>query len=48
MLGPSPGIIHEPRYGRLLADFVPGALYAHPWEVTIDEGMGALFAASFQ
>jgi 2-methylfumaryl-CoA hydratase len=41
-------MIHEPRYGRLLDDFVPGALYAHPWEVTIDEGMSALFAASFQ
>ena len=41
-------MIHEPRYGRLLDDFVPGAIYAHPWEVTVDEGMMALFAASFQ
>lgn len=41
-------MIHEPRYGRLLDDFVPGDIYAHPWEVTIDEGMVALFAASFQ
>jgi 2-methylfumaryl-CoA hydratase len=41
-------MIHEPRHGRLLDDFVPGALYAHPWEVTVDEGMVALFAASFQ
>jgi 2-methylfumaryl-CoA hydratase len=37
-----------PRYGRLLDDFVPDAVYAHPWEVTIDQGMTALFAASFQ
>jgi 2-methylfumaryl-CoA hydratase len=41
-------MIHEPRYGRLLDDFVPGDVYAHPWEVTVDEGMLALFAASFQ
>jgi 2-methylfumaryl-CoA hydratase len=41
-------MIHEPRYGRLLDDFVPGAVYAHPWDVTLDEGMLALFAASFQ
>ena len=41
-------MIHEPRYGRLLDDFVPGDVYAHPWEVTVDEGMTALFAASFQ
>lgn len=41
-------MIHEPRHGRLLDDFVPGAVYAHPWEVTVDEGMMALFAASFQ
>ncbi len=37
-----------PRYGRLLGDFTVGATYQHPWEVTIDEGMVALFAASFQ
>jgi 2-methylfumaryl-CoA hydratase len=41
-------MIHEPRYGRLLDDFVPGDVYAHPWEVTVDDGMIALFAASFQ
>jgi 2-methylfumaryl-CoA hydratase len=41
-------MIHEPRYGRLLDDFIPGAVYAHPWEVTVDDGMIALFAASFQ
>jgi 2-methylfumaryl-CoA hydratase len=41
-------MIHEPRYGRLLDDFVPGDVYAHPWDVTVDEGMLALFAASFQ
>ncbi len=40
-------MIHEPRYGRLLDDFVPGDVYAHPWEVTVDDGMVALFAASF-
>jgi 2-methylfumaryl-CoA hydratase len=41
-------MIREPRYGRLLDDFVPGDIYAHPWDVTLDEGMLALFAASFQ
>jgi 2-methylfumaryl-CoA hydratase len=41
-------MIHEPRYGRLLDDFVPGDVYVHPWEVTVDEGMLALFAGSFQ
>jgi 2-methylfumaryl-CoA hydratase len=41
-------MLHSPRYGRLLDDFVPGAVYDHPWDVTIDEGMLALFAASFQ
>ena len=41
-------MIREPRYGRLLDDFVPGDTYAHPWDVTLDEGMLALFAASFQ
>jgi 2-methylfumaryl-CoA hydratase len=40
--------INSPRYGRLLGDFEVGATYAHPWEVTIDDGMVALFAASFQ
>ena len=41
-------MIHEPRYGRLLDDFSPGDVYAHPWEMTLDEGVLALFAASFQ
>ncbi|MFT3775200.1 MAG: MaoC/PaaZ C-terminal domain-containing protein [Minicystis sp.] len=41
-------MIREPRYGRLLDDFVPGDVYDHPWEVTVDEGMLAHFAASFQ
>jgi 2-methylfumaryl-CoA hydratase len=39
--------ILEPRYGRLLDDFTVGDIYHHPWEVTIDEGMLAMFAASF-
>ena len=37
----------EHRYGRLLSDFEPGATYEHPWEVTVDGGMVALFQASF-
>ena len=37
----------EPKYGRLLDDFRAGEVYHHPWEVTIDDGMLALFAASF-
>jgi 2-methylfumaryl-CoA hydratase len=40
-------MLRSPRYGRHLDDFVPGVVYAHPWEVTLDEGMIALFAASF-
>lgn len=36
------------RYGRRLDDFEVGAVYAHPWDVTVDEGMLALFAASFR
>lgn len=35
------------RYGRKLDDFVAGEVYPHPWDVTVDEGMMALFAASF-
>lgn len=27
---------------------MPGAVFEHPWEVTVDDGMVALFAASFQ
>jgi 2-methylfumaryl-CoA hydratase len=39
--------IFEPKYGRLLDDFRVGDVYHHPWEVTIDDGMLAMFAASF-
>ena len=39
--------ILKPAYGRLLDDFVRGATNVHPWEVTIDQGMIAMFAASF-
>ena len=34
-------------YGRQLEDFVVGETYEHPWEVTISDGMVALFEASF-
>lgn len=37
----------QPKYGRLLDDFQVGDVYHHPWEVTIDDGMLAMFAASF-
>lgn len=37
----------EPKYGRWLDDFQVGDVYHHPWEVTIDDGMLAMFAASF-
>src|SRR5436190_10075143 len=37
----------QPKYGRLLDDFQVGDLYHHPWEVTFDDGMLAMFAASF-
>jgi 2-methylfumaryl-CoA hydratase len=40
-------VIIEPRYGRLLDDFNVGEVYNHPWEVTLDDGMLAMFAASF-
>ncbi len=36
-----------PRYGRMLDDFTQGDTYLHPWEVTVDDGMIAHFAASF-
>jgi 2-methylfumaryl-CoA hydratase len=39
--------VFEPKYGRLLDDFRAGEVYHHPWEVTIDDGMLAFFAASF-
>ena len=37
----------QPQYGRFLDDFHIGDLYHHPWEVTIDDGMLAMFAGSF-
>lgn len=40
--------LRSPRYGRKLDDFSVGAVYAHPWDVTVDEGMIAFFSASFQ
>lgn len=41
------GRVIEPKYGRLLDDFQVGDVYHHPWEVTIDDGMLAMFAGSF-
>ncbi|HSQ18835.1 MAG TPA: MaoC family dehydratase, partial [Blastocatellia bacterium] len=46
-MNPTKNRIIEPKYGRLLDDFQIGELYYHPWEVTIDDGMLAMFAASF-
>jgi 2-methylfumaryl-CoA hydratase len=40
--------VRQPSYGRRLDDFKPGDVYAHPWDVTVDEGLMAFFAASFQ
>jgi len=37
----------SPRYGRFLEEFEIGAVYEHPWEVTVDAGLLALFAGSF-
>src|SRR6266478_4174377 len=39
--------VAQPKYGRLLDDFQVGDVYHHPWEVTIDDGMLAMFSASF-
>jgi 2-methylfumaryl-CoA hydratase len=39
--------IFQPQYGRRLDDFKTGDLYHHLWEVTVDEGLLALCAASF-
>ena len=48
MSGPAKNFrLIQPRYGRLLDDFKIGEVYHHPWEVTIDDGMLAIFAASF-
>ena len=43
----SEGKMFAPAYGRLLDDFEVGEVYHHPWEVTIDDGMLGLWAASF-
>ena len=40
--------VRIPQYGRCLEDFVPGEVYEHPWDVTVDDGMVAFFSASFQ
>lgn len=40
--------VRKPSYGRCLEDFKVGDVYAHPWDVTVDEGMLAVFYASFQ
>jgi 2-methylfumaryl-CoA hydratase len=37
----------SPRYGRFLEEFEIGAVYEHPWEVTVDTGLLALCAGSF-
>jgi 2-methylfumaryl-CoA hydratase len=37
----------SPRYGRFLEEFEVGAVYEHPWEVTLDAGLLALCAGSF-
>ncbi len=37
----------SPRYGRMLEEFEIGAVYQHPWEVTVDAGVQAFCAASF-
>jgi 2-methylfumaryl-CoA hydratase len=46
-MGDAQGKVTEPRYGRRLDDFKVGDVYHHLWEVTLDEGMMAWFAASF-
>lgn len=46
-MNPSSPRIIQPKYGRLLDDFSVGDIYHHPWEVTIDDGMLAMFAGSF-
>jgi 2-methylfumaryl-CoA hydratase len=37
----------SPRYGRFLEEFEIGAVYDHPWEVTVDAGLLAICAGSF-
>lgn len=46
-MNPSSPRIIQPKYGRLLDDFSVRDIYHHPWEVTIDDGMLAMFAGSF-
>ncbi|MCA9771074.1 MAG: MaoC family dehydratase [Myxococcales bacterium] len=36
-----------PTYGRKIGDFQVGDVYHHPWDVTVDDGMINIFAASF-
>ncbi|MEW6130715.1 MAG: MaoC family dehydratase [Acidobacteriota bacterium] len=43
----SDGSVLQPGYGRLLDDFTVGEIYHHPWEVTLDDGLLSLCAASF-
>lgn len=40
-------MIHHRRHGRRLGDFAEGQIFEHPWELTLDEGARALWAASF-
>lgn len=39
--------VRRPRYGRKLDDFLVGDVYDHPWEVTVGDGMMALWQAAF-
>lgn len=39
--------VRVPIYGRKIGDFTPGDVYHHPWDVTVDDGMLAVFQASF-
>jgi 2-methylfumaryl-CoA hydratase len=40
-------MIRRPRYGRKLDDFLIGDVYDHPWAMTVDSGLLALWQASF-
>jgi 2-methylfumaryl-CoA hydratase len=39
--------VKRPQYGRKLDDFEVGQIYEHPWEVTISDGMVAVWQSSF-
>lgn len=39
--------VKRPQHGRFSADFERGAVFEHPWDVTVDEGAATLFSASF-